>query len=86
MIALTLTMNSLGVTEAGQDAFGDFAALDFVFVADVGFAPVAAEAFGDDAVFIDVRPTGVMQQGRNQHEFSVCLWVGVAQSVSVGHR
>lgn len=40
----------IGIAEAGQDALGDFAALEFVFKADVGFAPVAAEAFGDDAL------------------------------------
>jgi len=75
----------VGVAQAGQDTFGDLAALEFVFKPDIGFSPVAAEALGDDAVFVDVGPTGVMQQSRYEHEFPVCLRVGVAQSASVGH-
>src|SRR5699024_8598463 len=57
----------------------------FVFKADVGCAPVAAEALGDDAVFVDVGPAGVMQQGRDQDEFPVGLRVGVAEPAGVSH-
>src|SRR5690625_4837617 len=74
----------VGVAKAWDNARGDLAALELVFKADVRFAPVAAETLGDDAVFVDVGPAGVVQQGRNQYEFTVGLRVGIAQSAGVG--